>query len=74
MVHYLTGHADTITGIELNSAGTHIVSNSMDCTARIWDVRPFAGAQRCIKTLTGHQHNFEKVPLVRLKKIFFRIS
>ena len=60
VVHYLPGHADTITGISLNNVGTHIVSNSMDCTARIWDVRPFASNQRCVKTLTGHQHNFEK--------------
>lgn len=60
MVHFLAGHADTVTGISLNKEGTHIVSNSMDCTARIWDVRPFSSGQRCVKTLTGHQHNFEK--------------
>uniref|UniRef100_A0A914GYA5 Uncharacterized protein n=1 Tax=Globodera rostochiensis TaxID=31243 RepID=A0A914GYA5_GLORO len=27
---------------------------------RIWDIRPYASSQRCVKTLTGHQHNFEK--------------
>ncbi len=26
----------------------------------IWDIRPFAPQDRCIKTLSGHQHNFEK--------------
>jgi Prp8 binding protein len=30
-------------------------------TARIWDIRPYASSQRCVKVLTGHQHNFEKV-------------
>src|SRR5690625_2271300 len=26
----------------------------------IWDIRPFAYSDRCLKTLVGHQHNFEK--------------
>ncbi len=34
--------------------------------ARIWDVRPFAPVERCLKMLQGHQHNFEKVPLLLL--------
>uniref|UniRef100_A0A915CRC5 U5 small nuclear ribonucleoprotein 40 kDa protein n=1 Tax=Ditylenchus dipsaci TaxID=166011 RepID=A0A915CRC5_9BILA len=44
-VHFLVGHADTITGLSLSPEGSHVLSNSMDCTARIF---------------TGHQHNFEK--------------
>lgn len=28
---------------------------------RIWDVRPFAPQERCVKVLQGHQHTFEKV-------------
>ena len=28
---------------------------------RIWDVRPFAPAERCVKLFQGAQHNFEKV-------------
>lgn len=32
----------------------------MDCTARIWDIQPFATGDRCVKILEGHQHNFEK--------------
>lgn len=27
---------------------------------RIWDVRPFAPANRCMKVFTGHSHGFEK--------------
>uniref|UniRef100_A0A914EGF9 U5 small nuclear ribonucleoprotein 40 kDa protein n=1 Tax=Acrobeloides nanus TaxID=290746 RepID=A0A914EGF9_9BILA len=61
VVTVLAGHSDMITGLALSPTGTHLLSNSMDCTARIWDVRPFVlNQQRCLKTLTGHQHNFEK--------------
>jgi len=28
---------------------------------RIWDVRPFAPQERCVKIMQGHQHSFEKV-------------
>lgn len=28
---------------------------------RIWDVRPFAPKERCVKILQGNVHNFEKV-------------
>ena len=30
-------------------------------TVRIWDVRPFAPAERQLRVFQGHQHNFEKV-------------
>ena len=26
----------------------------------MWDMRPFAPANRCTKVFTGHQHNFEQ--------------
>jgi WD40 repeat protein len=32
----------------------------MDNTVRVWDVRPYAPQDRCIKKLYGHAHNFEK--------------
>uniref|UniRef100_A0A915D0U0 Uncharacterized protein n=1 Tax=Ditylenchus dipsaci TaxID=166011 RepID=A0A915D0U0_9BILA len=44
----------------LSPEGSHVLSNSMDCTARMWDIRPFASNQRMVKVFTGHQHNFEK--------------
>eukprot|EP00245_Coleochaete_scutata_P004081 TRINITY_DN16308_c0_g1_i1.p1 TRINITY_DN16308_c0_g1~~TRINITY_DN16308_c0_g1_i1.p1 ORF type:complete len:363 (-),score=58.72 TRINITY_DN16308_c0_g1_i1:310-1398(-) len=56
----LVGHTDTITGMRLSPGGEYLLTNSMDCTLRIWDIRPYAPANRCEKILTGHQHNFEK--------------
>lgn len=32
----------------------------MDNTVRIWDVRPYAPVERCIKMFQSAQHNFEK--------------
>lgn len=56
----MKGHTDTITGLALSSDGSYLLSNSMDNTLRIWDVRPFAPVERCVKIFSGHQHNFEK--------------
>lgn len=57
----LKGHTDSVTGLSLSSDGSYLLSNSMDNTLRIWDVRPYAPPERCVKILSGHQHNFEKV-------------
>lgn len=48
------------TGIALSPDGSYILSNSMDNTLRIWDIRSYAPTERCVKIFTGHQHNFEK--------------
>ncbi|XP_014252579.1 U5 small nuclear ribonucleoprotein 40 kDa protein-like [Cimex lectularius] len=56
----LRGHTDTVTGMALSSDGSYLLTNSMDNTLRIWDVRPYAPPERCVKILSGHQHNFEK--------------
>ena len=58
--YVLRGHGDTVTGISLSPDGNYVLSNSMDCSVRTWDVRPFAPADRKGKTYFGHQHNFEK--------------
>ncbi|KAJ1525714.1 hypothetical protein ONE63_008925 [Megalurothrips usitatus] len=58
--YHLKGHTDTITGMSLSPDGSYLLSNSMDNTLRIWDVRPYAPQERCVKIITGHQHNFEK--------------
>ncbi|KAK9048773.1 hypothetical protein SSX86_032259 [Deinandra increscens subsp. villosa] len=34
--------------------------NGMDCTLRIWDMRPYAPQNRCVKIMEGHQHNVEQ--------------
>jgi len=56
----LRGHTDTITGLRLSPDGSYVLSNAMDNSVRIWDIRPYAPFQRCVKVLTGAQHNFEK--------------
>ena len=33
----------------------------MFISVRMWDIRPFAPLERCLKVFTGAQHNFEKV-------------
>ena len=60
IVFKLPGHTDTVTGISLSPDGSFLLSNSMDNTLRIWDIRPYCPTDRCVKILTGHQHNFEK--------------
>eukprot|EP01071_Lankesteria_metandrocarpae_P002071 Lankesteria_metandrocarpae@DN2057_c0_g1_i1.p1 len=57
----LIGHGDSITGISVSNDGNFLLSNSMDQSVKLWDIRPFfAGHDRCIATVTGAAHNFEK--------------
>lgn len=56
----LQGHTETITSMQLSPDGSYLLTNSMDCTLRVWDMRPYAPQNRCVKIFTGHQHNFEK--------------
>ncbi|XP_032667423.1 U5 small nuclear ribonucleoprotein 40 kDa protein [Odontomachus brunneus] len=60
VLYKLKGHSDTVTGLSLSPDGSYLLSNAMDNTLKIWDVRPFAPFERCVKVLSGHQHNFEK--------------
>lgn len=59
-VHELAGHTDTVTGLAISPDGSYVLSNAMDNTLRVWDVRPFVTTDRCVKIITGHKHNFEK--------------
>ncbi|XP_075262996.1 U5 small nuclear ribonucleoprotein 40 kDa protein-like [Convolutriloba macropyga] len=59
-VNSLKGHTDTVTSLSLSPDGCYLLSNSMDNTVRIFDVRPFAPIERCVKVFLGAQHNFEK--------------
>uniref|UniRef100_A0ACD5UHW8 Uncharacterized protein n=1 Tax=Avena sativa TaxID=4498 RepID=A0ACD5UHW8_AVESA len=59
----LKGHQDMITGMQLSPDGSYLLTNAMDNELKIWDLRPYAPENRNIKTLTGHQHNFEKTLL-----------
>lgn len=57
----MKGHSDTVTGLALSPDGSFVLSNSMDNSLRVWDIRAFAPQERCVKMMVGHQHNFEKV-------------
>lgn len=61
LLYSLKGHSDTVTGLTLSPDGSYVLSNSMDNSLRVWDIRPFAPQERCIKMMVGHAHNFEKV-------------
>ncbi len=37
----MKGHNDTVTSLALSNCGSYVLSNSMDNTLRVWDVRPF---------------------------------
>mmetsp|Transcript_15600 Transcript_15600/g.10969 ORF Transcript_15600/g.10969 Transcript_15600/m.10969 type:complete len:98 (+) Transcript_15600:453-746(+) len=37
----LLGHTDTITGISKSHSGNYLLSNSMDKTLKMWDIRPY---------------------------------
>lgn len=56
----LPGHADTVTGMSVSPDGAYLLTNSMDCTLRVWDLRPYAPENRCLKVFQGHMHNLEK--------------
>ncbi|CAD6197436.1 unnamed protein product [Caenorhabditis auriculariae] len=59
--YVLRGHNDTITDLVLSPDGRFILSNSMDCALKQWDVRPFTPSpSRLVNSFFGHQHNFEK--------------
>ncbi|WAR18097.1 SNR40-like protein [Mya arenaria] len=60
VLYRMRGHSDTVTGMHLSPDGSYLLTNSMDNTVRIWDVRPFAPQERCVKIMQGHQHTFEK--------------
>lgn len=42
------------------ASAIHALLCTQDNTLRMWDMRPFAPANRCTKVFTGHQHNFEQ--------------
>ncbi|XP_024963387.1 U5 small nuclear ribonucleoprotein 40 kDa protein-like [Cynara cardunculus var. scolymus] len=56
----LQGHQNMITGMQLNPDGSYLLTIGMDCTLRIWDMRPYAAQNRCVKIMEGHQHNVEQ--------------
>jgi len=56
----MKGHNDTVTSLALSNCGSFVLTNSMDNSLRIWDIRPFVTKDRMTKMFVGHKHNFEK--------------
>jgi WD40 repeat protein len=64
VTYSLLGHTDTVTSLQLSPDNQTLLSNAHDSTVRTWDVRPFAPADRRIKTYdgapTGQERNLLK--------------
>ncbi|WEW59870.1 hypothetical protein PRK78_005351 [Emydomyces testavorans] len=60
VVYSMIGHTDTITSIQISPDSQTLLSNSHDSTVRTWDIRPFAPADRHIKTYDGAPTGLEK--------------
>lgn len=56
----LKGHQDSITGISLDPSGDYLLSNSMDQTMRIFDLKPYTKGDKSKKLLYGHSHGIDK--------------
>jgi len=56
----LEGHTDTITGMRLSPNGAYLLSNSMDNSLSVWNMRNQVNKNRHVKTFTGHIHTNEK--------------
>jgi len=64
VTYTLLGHTDTVTSLQMSPDNQTLLSNAHDSTVRTWDVRPFAPADRRIKTYdgapTGQERNLLK--------------
>lgn len=60
VVYSMLGHQDTITTLRVSPDSQSLLSYSMDSTARTWDIRPFAPAERAIRTFDGAPIGLEK--------------
>ncbi|KAK3059290.1 hypothetical protein LTS18_011207, partial [Coniosporium uncinatum] len=53
-------HTDTVTSLEVSPDSQTLLSNSHDSTVRTWDIRPFAPANRAVKSYDGAPIGLEK--------------
>ena len=57
----MKGHNDTVTSLALSNCGSFVLTNSMDNSLRIWDIRPFVTKEglnlpiNILATSTGYQ-------------------
>jgi len=56
----LEDHKDSVTSVDLSADGQSLLTNSMDQSLKVWDVRPYVPGHRLRQHLTGASHNFEK--------------
>jgi Prp8 binding protein len=56
----LIGHTDTITSLAVSPDSQTLLSNSHDSTVRTWDIRPFAPAERHVRTFDGAPTGMDK--------------
>ena len=60
----LTGHVDPVTCLAVHPEGTHVLSNAMDSTCRLWDIQPFCPTphqrQAALSPVRGHVHGPDK--------------
>ncbi|OJD12652.1 hypothetical protein AJ78_06791 [Emergomyces pasteurianus Ep9510] len=60
ITYSMLGHTDTISSLQISPDSQTLLSNSHDSTVRTWDIRPFAPADRHIKTYDGAPIGLEK--------------
>lgn len=60
VVYSMLGHTDTVSSLQISPDSQTLLSNSHDSTARTWDIRPFAPADRHIQTFDGASSGLEK--------------
>eukprot|EP00472_Partenskyella_glossopodia_P014788 CAMPEP_0197515142 /NCGR_PEP_ID=MMETSP1318-20131121/357_1 /TAXON_ID=552666 /ORGANISM="Partenskyella glossopodia, Strain RCC365" /LENGTH=360 /DNA_ID=CAMNT_0043063425 /DNA_START=39 /DNA_END=1121 /DNA_ORIENTATION=- len=63
VVYKLQGHTDCVTGLSVSPDGRYLLSNSMDNTMKMWDVRPYVSTARFTRQFVGHRHNMDKTLL-----------
>lgn len=57
----LIGHEDTITGLAISPDGSKLLSQSLDNTAIVWDIRPFSSIKgRLIHRIEGCMQGIER--------------
>lgn len=60
VLYTMNGHTDTITSLQVSPDSQYLLSNSLDATVRTWDIRPFAPADRAVRTYDGAPVGLEK--------------
>ncbi|KAF2115087.1 cell cycle control protein-like protein cwf17 [Lophiotrema nucula] len=60
VTYSLLGHTDTVTSLQISPDTQTLLSNAHDSTVRTWDIRPFAPADRRIRTYDGAPSGQEK--------------